>query len=254
MFARRTTSRWRWKWYVSLALVLCWSLGSGSSAWAWAWPADGEVLRGFSLSGYTYAAGQHRGVDVALAGSSVVRAPAAGDVAFAGSLPTNGMTVTISFGEYKVSLTHLGALRVRRGAHVAEGDVIAAPGPTGESEQTVPYVHLGVRLGSGETYVDPLSLLPPRGASNPPPAPEAPPAPPPVADPGATASESPAEPEVGSAPDPTPPPAPSDAAPEPEPSGISVEAAAPSPSFGVRIGSSSRPAAARAALSQSAKG
>src|SRR5262245_63624074 len=128
MFARRSTRRWRLKWCLSLGLVLCWSLGSGSSAWAWAWPADGEVLGGFSLSGDTYAAGQHRGVDVALGGSSVVRAPAAGDVTFAGSLPTNGNTVTISFGEYKVSLTHLGALRVRRGAHVAERDVIAEPG------------------------------------------------------------------------------------------------------------------------------
>ena len=56
---------------MSFGLVLCWSLGSGSSAWAWAWPADGEVLRGFSVSGDAYAAGQHRGIDVAVEGSNV---------------------------------------------------------------------------------------------------------------------------------------------------------------------------------------
>ena len=205
MFARRTTNRWRRKWCVSFGLVLCWSLGSGSSAWAWAWPADGEVLRGFSVSGDAYAAGQHRGIDVAVEGSSDVRAPAAGEVTFAGSVATNGTTVTISFGEYKVSLTHLGALRVRRGAHVVEGDVVAKPGPSGEAEHAIPYVHLGVRLGSGDAYVDPLSLLPPRGAPQPPPAPEAPPAPPPAAEPGATTSASAADPGADPLPEPTPP-------------------------------------------------
>ena len=233
--------------------MLCWSLGSGSSAWAWAWPADGEVLRGFSLSGDTYAAGQHRGVDVALGGSAV-RAPAAGEVTFAGSVPMNGTTVTISFAEYKVSLTHLGALRVRRGADVAEGDAIAEPGPTGEAEHAIPYVHLGVRFGPGESYVDPLSLLPPRGASHPPPAPEAPPAPPPLPDPGATTSESPADPEIDPAPEPAPPVAASDGAREPEPGGIVLEPEAPPPSPGIRIGSSSQAPAARTARSQSATG
>src|SRR6186713_2543765 len=183
MFARRTTRRRRGKWWASLGVAVGWALLSGSSAWAWSWPVDGPVLRGFSVSEDAYAAGQHRGIDVALGSAPAIRAPATGEVTFAGSVPTNGLTVTISFGEYKVSLTHLGPLRVRRGATVAEGDVVAEPGPTGEAEYPVPYVHLGVRLGSTETYVDPLSLLPPRGASHPPPAPEAPPASPPASDP-----------------------------------------------------------------------
>src|SRR4029453_11939311 len=140
----------------------------------------------------------------------------------------------ISFAEYKVSLTHLGALRVRRGADVAEGDAIAEPGPTGEAEHAIPYVHLGVRLGPGESYVDPLSLLPPRGASHPPPAPEAPPAPPPVADPGATASEGRGDPQPDASPEPPPPVPTSDAASEPEPSGISLQPEAPArPSSGI---------------------
>ena len=36
------------------------------SASAWTWPADGDVLRAFSFSeSHPYAAGQHRGIDVA---------------------------------------------------------------------------------------------------------------------------------------------------------------------------------------------
>ena len=34
-------------------------------ALAWTWPADGPVLRAFSFGGDPYAAGQHRGIDVA---------------------------------------------------------------------------------------------------------------------------------------------------------------------------------------------
>ena len=124
------------------------ALAGGSPAWAWTWPADGAVLREFSVGTDTYAAGQHRGVDIALGDSRVVVAPAAGEVSFAGQVPTHGLTVTIRTSDgYKASLTHLGALRVRKGATVAEGDPIADPGPSGEAEHEVPYLHLGIRVG-----------------------------------------------------------------------------------------------------------
>jgi hypothetical protein len=150
---------------------------SPDTAWAWAWPADGPLLRGFSVQDDRYAAGQHRGIDVALGGASVVRTPASGEVSFAGQVPTHGLTVTIvTSGGYKASLTHLGVLRVRAGESVGEGDPIADAGPSGDAEHDTPYVHLGIRVGDDDTYVDPLGLLPSRGASNPPPAPAAPPA------------------------------------------------------------------------------
>ena len=202
MFARRTT---RWVMCLGSALVL--ALVAGPSAMAWAWPVDGAVLRGFSVSGDTYAAGQHRGIDIALGASSAIRAPVSGEVTFAGLLPTNGLTVTIATGDYKTSLTHLGTLRVRRGASVAEGDVVAEPGPSGEAEYDLPYVHLGIRVGASESYVDPLELLPPRGTASPPPAPEAPPAPLP--------QPAPSPPVAASPPAPAPPTAP--AAPPAEP-------------------------------------
>ena len=143
--------------------MLVWALVAGPAAWAWTWPADGAVLRGFSVGSDKYAGGQHRGIDVALGDASSTRAPTSGEVTFAGSLPTYGATVTIATaGGYKASLMHLGDLRVRRGDEVSEGEPIADAGTSGEPEHPVPYVHLGVRLGSDDDYVDPSSLLPPR--------------------------------------------------------------------------------------------
>ena len=161
MFASRTT-----RLLGSVAALACASLFGAPSALAWAWPADGPVLRPFALGDDPYAAGQHRGIDVALGSAGVVRAPASGEVTFAGTVPTHGRTVTILTEEgAKASLTHLGSLRVRRGDRVAEGDVLAEGAPSGEVEHDVPYVHLGIRVGASEAYVDPLTLLPPRGAS-----------------------------------------------------------------------------------------
>ncbi len=102
-----------------------------------------------------------------------------------------------------------GTLRVRKGATVAEGDPIADPGPTGEPEHEVPYLHLGIRVGESETYVDPIELLPPRSAPSPPPAPAAPPA----------SNSPPASAAAPAAEQPTPTPA----VPEPSPSSAGSE-------------------------------
>ena len=50
------------------------ALAFGGSAAAWSWPAEGQVLRPFVLGGDAYAAGQHRGIDVAGPDGSPVRA------------------------------------------------------------------------------------------------------------------------------------------------------------------------------------
>ena len=179
------------------------------------------MLQGFHVGDDKYAAGQHRGIDIALGdhdgtgGAGVVRAPVAGEVTFAGAVPTHGLTVKIATTDgHRASLTHLGPLVVKRGARVAEGDEIAAFGPSGEPEHEVGYVHLGVRVGDGESYVDPLALLPPRAAPTSPPAPAAPPAPVPAEAPPPPPAAPPEPPsQVGSqppaaAPEPEPPPGP----------------------------------------------
>ena len=144
-------------------------LVGASPAHAWTWPVDGPVLQPFSLGDDPYAAGYHRGVDVAAPAGSPVRAPAGGTVTFAGTVPRGGRTLTIRTADgYAVRLLHLGTFAVGRGESVREGDVVAAVGPSGEVEHPEPYVHLGVRIASErDGYVDPLSLLPARDAAVP---------------------------------------------------------------------------------------
>ena len=166
----------------ALLPVLLVILVGASPAHAWTWPADGPVLQTFRFGGDPYAAGHHRGIDIGGETGAPVRAPASGRVTFAGTVPRGGRTVTVTTADgYAVTLVHLGAFSVRRGASVGEGEVVGSVGPSGDPEHAVPYVHLGVRVASEpEGYVDPLSLLPerrPAPAPSPSPAPESPAAP-----------------------------------------------------------------------------
>ena len=135
------------------------------AAYAWSWPVQGPVLQPFAYDeSHPYASGQHRGIDIgADASGRQVVAPAAGIVSFAGSVPANGESVTIETpGGYTVTLTHLGAIVVAKGASVAEGEAVGTIGPSGTPEVDRPYVHLGIRTTSDPNgYLDPLGLLPP---------------------------------------------------------------------------------------------
>ncbi len=134
MFASRATAL-----VVSTLALAVVALADASTARAWAWPVDGPVLREFSVGDDEYAAGQHRGIDIAVGGADIVRAPVSGEVTFAGQVPTHGLTVTIATSDgSKASLTHVGPIAVRRGSHVAEGDVVAQSGPSGEPEHATP--------------------------------------------------------------------------------------------------------------------
>ena len=130
---------------------------------AWTWPARGPVLETFSFDpAHPYAAGQHRGIAIGADAGTAVVAPAAGIVTFAGTVPTNGLTLTIQTAEgLAVSLTHLGSTGVAPNVHVAEGAVVGTVGPSGTAEFAVPYVHLGIRTASNDQgYLDPLGFLP----------------------------------------------------------------------------------------------
>ena len=146
---------------------------------AWSWPVQGPVLQPFSYDeAHPYAAGQHRGIDIgASATGDPVVAPESGTVSFAGFVPTSGESLTIETADgYSVTLTHLGSIGVAKGAAVSEGDVVGTVGPSGTPEQSVPYVHLGIRLTTDPLgYLDPLGLLP--APEPPPPTPTPTPAP-----------------------------------------------------------------------------
>src|SRR5215468_6262574 len=142
---------------VAVALIVA-LLALPARAFAWSWPVDGPVLSTFSFDpGHPYAAGQRRGIEIGGEAGAPVLAPAGGVVAYAGTTPGNGLTLSLRTPDgYAVSLTHLGALSVRSAATVSERDVVGTLGADGS-------VHLGVRRADDDNgYVDPLGLLPVR--------------------------------------------------------------------------------------------
>src|SRR5215210_2909031 len=107
---------------VTTLLAIC-ALAAPPVANAWSWPTDGIVLRPFDYGGGPYTASGHRGIDIAGAAGAPVRSAASGRVSFAGSLPSNGRTVTIRTDDgWSVTLTHLGSILVAVGDGVAEGE------------------------------------------------------------------------------------------------------------------------------------
>jgi murein DD-endopeptidase MepM/ murein hydrolase activator NlpD len=124
---------------------------------SWTWPVVGPVTRGFDPPGSPFGAG-HRGIDVAAPVGTLVRAPAAGLVSFAGNVGGR-LFVTIDHGGGLLSTcSFLSALLVQKGDVVVQGQGIALSG-TGHAGDTIPNVHLGVRLSGA--YADPLDYLSP---------------------------------------------------------------------------------------------
>jgi murein DD-endopeptidase MepM/ murein hydrolase activator NlpD len=109
---------------------------------AWQWPVTGDVITPYRNGSDPYAAGQHRGIDIAApAGTSVVAA-AGGEVRFAGTAGSSGVTVSIRTGEgYDTSYLHLSSLAVRAGARVTAGDRIGTVGTTGTRSAAQPHLH-----------------------------------------------------------------------------------------------------------------
>ena len=154
------------------------------SAWAeWVWPLRGEVITPYRNSTDPYASGQHRGIDIAAGTGTPVVAAAGGEVRFAGTAGSSGLTVSVrtADGRYDTSYLHLSSTSVREGDAVAAGQRLGAVGTSGSRSATAPHLHFGVRdAGSRHAYHDPLGFLPPPTATDPPrsaPAPEPSPVP-----------------------------------------------------------------------------
>jgi len=127
-----------------------------------AWPVGvrPSVVRGWEPPATAYGRG-HRGVDLAAPPGAPVRAVAQGRVSFADRVAGRGVV--------SVELTGTGAppLRttyepvrasVRKGDEVTPGEILGELEPT-PTHCTTPCLHWGLRRA--ETYLNPLSLLPP---------------------------------------------------------------------------------------------
>ncbi|GAA2913886.1 hypothetical protein GCM10011428_31050 [Streptomyces violaceus] len=128
-----------------------------------AWPVGSrpEVLRGWEPPATAYGPG-HRGVDLAAAPGTPVRAVAGGRVSFAGRVAGKGV-VSVELlpgtGEPPLRTTYEPVTAtVEKDEEVAPGEVIGTVDATG-SHCTATCLHWGLRRG--ETYLNPLSLLPP---------------------------------------------------------------------------------------------
>ena len=140
----------------------------------WLWPLDGDVITPYRNGDDPYAAAQHRGIDIAGPVGARVVAASGGDVRFAGTAGSSGLTVSIrtTDGRFDTSYLHLSSISVREGQSVSAGEPVGAVGTTGSRSASEPHLHFGVReAGTRHAYRDPLELLPPRPA---PPAPESP--------------------------------------------------------------------------------
>src|SRR5690242_2909643 len=91
-------------------------------------PVPGEVARGFAYAGDPFAAGHHRGLDLAAAPGAAVRAACGGRVAFAGRAGDNGRAVTIRCGRFDVTHLPLAGLAIRAGMTVPPGARIGTVG------------------------------------------------------------------------------------------------------------------------------
>ena len=128
---------------------------------SWSWPVVGPVIRAFEPPSNPYGAG-HRGIDIASAFGTPVRAPAPGVVTFAGKVGGQLFVTLDHGGGLSSTYSWLSAISIRKGDNVAEGAQIAFTG-VGHPGSSTTHLHFGVKQ-NGE-YIDPVSVLEPLDVS-----------------------------------------------------------------------------------------
>jgi len=114
------------------------------------WPARGRVIQGFAPGG-------NDGINIAVPEGTSVKAAEGGVVAYAGNeLKGYGNLVLIRHPNgYVTAYAHNGEITVKRGDHVARGQIIAKSGQSGNVGS--PQLHFELRRGA--TPVDPTNYM-----------------------------------------------------------------------------------------------
>lgn len=120
----------------------------------WIWPARGVLGSPFGVKRRRHI---HSGIDIRVPPGTEVRAARAGRVLFSGREGGYGKLVVVDHGDgYSSLYSHNQENLVREGDEIAQGEVIALSGQTGNASG--PHLHFEIRTGSKP--VDPTSLLP----------------------------------------------------------------------------------------------
>ncbi len=157
---------------VAAALLLSLALAGPARAGEgrrWSWPVRGPVLSGFRYGGDPFTRGQRRGISIGAPVGTEVRAACPGRVRFAGFAGSSGRTVSVACGRLVATYLHLGAIAVRAGERVWQGERLGDVGRSGRPRLPSPHLAFGARIaGRRWAYVDPLTLLEGAGRAPPP--------------------------------------------------------------------------------------
>jgi murein DD-endopeptidase MepM/ murein hydrolase activator NlpD len=117
------------------------------------WPVRGRITSRFGWR----RSRMHEGVDIAARSGTPVRAAEAGRVIYASRLGGYGKVVVVRHdGPYETVYAHNRRFRVKKGARVRKGEVLAEVGETGNA--SAPHLHFEVRRNDDPR--DPLLFLP----------------------------------------------------------------------------------------------
>ncbi len=118
-----------------------------------AWPVSGQLSSGFGWR----SGRRHEGIDIRAKRGTPVRVAEAGRVIHSGRLGDYGNVVIVKHaGRYSTVYAHNRKNRVRKGAFVEKGDVIAEVGRTGNASGS----HLHFEVRRDRIAHDPLRYLP----------------------------------------------------------------------------------------------
>lgn len=126
-----------------------------AARWQWPLEPDPAVVRSFHAPPTPWSAG-HRGVDLAAAPGTPVRAAGAGRVTFSGLVAGRGVVVVMHPDGLRTSYEPVDH-RAAAGTVVQAGDVLGRLAGAGGHCAPAACLHWGLRRG--EVYLDPLALV-----------------------------------------------------------------------------------------------